>query len=84
MRLVFVGVRFGQLVRWQVVIGETVKRRVAVQGLERVGVVDEQADRQVGVEFLQQDKVGGVPVATWPFLPRRRKTCISRPFRRAL
>ena len=69
MRLVFVGVRFGQLVRWQVVIGETVKRRVAVQGLERVGVVDEQADRQVGVEFLQQDKVGGVPIATWPFTP---------------
>jgi hypothetical protein len=31
-----------------------------VQDLERVGVVDEQADRQVGVEFLQQEKLGGV------------------------
>ena len=59
MRLVFVVVRFDQLVERQVVIGETGERRVAVQDLERVGVVDEQADRQVGVEFLQQEKLGG-------------------------
>jgi hypothetical protein len=67
-RLVFVGVRFGQLVGWQVVIGETGERRVGVQDLERVGVVDEQADRQVSVEFLQKEKekVGGVRVrARW-------------------
>jgi hypothetical protein len=61
-RLVFVDVRFGQLAGWQVVTGETGERRVGVQDLERVGVIDEQADRQVGVEFLQQEKVGGVRV----------------------
>jgi hypothetical protein len=41
------------------VLGETGERRVAVQDLERVGVVDEQADGQVGVELLKQEKVGG-------------------------
>ena len=56
----FVVVRFDQLVERQVVIGETGERRFAVQDLERVGVVDEQADRQLGVEFLQQEKLGGV------------------------
>ena len=34
-----------------------------MEDLERVGVVDEQADRQVGVEFLQQEQVGDVHVA---------------------
>ena len=70
-RLVFVVVRFDQLVERQVVIGETGKRRVGVQDLERVGVVDEQADRQVRVEFLQQEQVGGVRVRARPrYRPR--------------
>ena len=38
---------------------------------KRVGVVDEQADRQLGVEFLQQEKVGGVRV-------RRSSACLPR------
>ena len=62
MRLAFVVVRLDQLIERQVVTGETRKRGVGVEDLERVGVVDEQADRQAGVEFLQQEKVGGVCV----------------------
>ena len=63
-------VRFDQLVERQVVIGETGKRGVGVEDLERVGVVDEQADRQVGVEFFQQEKVGGVRVRARPLACR--------------
>ena len=66
-RLAFVVMRFDS---WFEVIGETGERRVAVQDLERVGVVDEQADRQVGVEFLQQEKVGGVRVRSSAYQPR--------------
>ena len=61
-RLAFVLVQLDQLIERQVVTGETRKWGVGVEDLERVGVVDEQADRQVGVEFLQQEKVGGVCV----------------------
>ena len=61
-RLVFIGAPLGRLAGWQVVIGETGERRVGVQDLEGVGVVDEQADWQEGVKFLQQEKVGGLRV----------------------
>ena len=78
MRLVFDIVRFDRLVERQVVIGETGKRGVGVEDLERVGVVDEQPDRQVGVEFLQEEQVGGVHVRTRP--PTSRAARVSRTF----
>ena len=59
-RLVSVVVGFDQLFDRQVVISETRERRVGVQDRKRVGVGDEQADRQAGVEFLQEEKIGGV------------------------
>ena len=77
-RLAFVGVRLDQLIERQVVTGETRKRGVDVEDLERVGVGDEQADRQVGVEFLQQEQVGDVHVPARP--PTRRAAWVSRTF----
>jgi hypothetical protein len=77
-RLVFVVVGFDQLVERQVAIGETGERRVAVQDLERVGVVDEHADRQAGVEIFQQEKVGGLRVRARP--PTGRAVRASRSF----
>jgi hypothetical protein len=77
-RLTFVLVRLDQLIERQVVTGETWKWGVGVEDLERVGVVDEQADRQVGVEFLQQEQVGDVHVRARP--PTCRAVRASRSF----
>ena len=77
MRLVFV-VRFDQLVERQVMIGEAGKRGAGVEDLERVGVVDEQANRQLSVEFLQQEQVGGTRMRarppTWRAVRASRRT----------
>ena len=74
--LAFVFVRLDQLIKRQGVTGETRKWGVGVEDLERVGIVDEQADRQAGMKFLQQEKVGGVCVrarsATGRALPASR------------
>ena len=52
-----------QLICWEkrleAMIGEAGKRGAGVEDRERVGVVDEQANRQLSVEFLQQEQVGG-------------------------
>jgi len=49
--------RAGHLFAREVANGEAGQRQVGVQDLERVGVVDEQPDRQIRVEFLEQQKV---------------------------
>ena len=47
-------------------IGEAGKRGAGMEDLERVGVVDEQANRQLSVEFLQEEKVDGARMRARP------------------
>jgi hypothetical protein len=48
------------LVEREVAIGEAGERRLRAHDLQRVGIVDEQADRQVREESLEQEKVCAV------------------------
>ena len=47
-------------------IGETGKRGAGVEDLECIGVVDEQANGQLSVEFLQQEQVDGTRMRARP------------------
>jgi hypothetical protein len=57
-----------QLIGWEmeVMIGEAGKRGAGMEDLERVGVVDEQANRQLSVELLQQEQVDGTRMRACP------------------
>jgi hypothetical protein len=57
-RVALLVARADDLVEVRVRLGEAGERRLCVQDLERLGVVDEEADRQGRMELLDEQKVG--------------------------
>jgi hypothetical protein len=57
-RVALLAARADDLVEARVRLGEAGERRLCVQDLERLGVVDEEADRQGRIELLDEQKIG--------------------------